>query len=232
MVIGDKQDGRKQVVIYADGACEPNPGPGGYGVVLLYGTVRKEFAGGFRLTTNNRMEIYAAIRGLELLKEPCNVTLHSDSRYLVDAMMKGWVAAWKKKNWWRTNKARAANVDLWERLSALCDTHRVEFVWVKGHAGNPENERCDQISYAALRRTDLAIDHGYESRPAHDEPPPKITAEGQLCRNCSTPVIKQKPRKKGKKGYYFEYYFLCPACRTTYMVEEAKRSVDEGQALF
>src|SRR5258708_39716083 len=121
-----------QVEIYTDGACEPNPGPGGYGCVLLHPKKRAEASGGFRLTTNNRMEIYAAIKGLELLKKPCKVTLFSDSQYLVNAMMAGWVTAWKKKDWWRTNQERAVNVDLWQKLLALCEMHQVNFVWVRG----------------------------------------------------------------------------------------------------
>ena len=153
------------VEIYTDGGCEPNPGPGGYGGVLVHPKKRAEASGGFRLTTNNRMEILAAIKDLELLKQPCKVTLYSDSQYLVSAMMEGWAASWKKKDWWRTNKERAANVDLWERLLALCETHQVEFRWVKGHAGNPENERCDQLSMASLRQANLPADEGYENKP-------------------------------------------------------------------
>src|SRR5213595_978974 len=130
-----------QVEIYTDGACEPNPGRGGYGVVLLHPKKRAELSGGFRLTTNNRMEIYAAIKGLELLKKPCKVTVYSDSQYVVNAMMSGWVAAWKQRDWWRTNKERAVNVDLWQKLLELCQIHQAEFVWVRGHAGNKENER-------------------------------------------------------------------------------------------
>src|SRR6266581_4826516 len=111
------------VEIYTDGGCEPNPGPGGYGVVLLHPRKRLPVSGGFRLTTNNRMEIYAAIKGLELLKQPCQVTLYSDSQYLVNAMMKGWARRWKKKGWWRTPTERAVNADLWEKLLALCEKH-------------------------------------------------------------------------------------------------------------
>ena len=162
---------KKQVVIYTDGACEPNPGPGGYGIVLRHGRVRKEMSGGFRLTTNNRMEIYAAIKGLELLDEPCSVTLYSDSRYLVDAMMLGWVTRWKKKNWKRNSKERALNIDLWENLLPLCEKHEVDFVWVKGHAGNAENERCDKLSYAALKKANLPIDEGYEGKSVEWETP-------------------------------------------------------------
>src|SRR5437667_10292904 len=141
---------KPRVEIYTDGACEGNPGPGGYGVVLLHPRKRAEASGGFRLTTNNRMEICAAIKGLELLKQPCKVTVYSDSQYLVDAIMKGWAAKWKKNDWWLNNTERAKNIDLWEKLLLLCETHQVEFRWVKGHAGNKENECCDRLSCAAL----------------------------------------------------------------------------------
>ena len=223
---------RPQVEIYTDGACEPNPGPGGYGMVLLHPKKRAEASGGFRLTTNNRMEIYAALKALELLKQPCKVTLYSDSQYLVKAMMAGWAATWRKKNWWRTNKERAANSDLWERLLALCETHQVEFVWVKGHAGNRENERCDQLSCAALRQPGLPADEGYENKPESEGERPKLTQEGQPCWKCSTPVIKQKSHKKRNRDYYFEYYLSCPKCRATYEVEEAKRFVEQPPTLF
>ncbi len=153
---------QKQVLIYTDGACMPNPGPGGYGIVWIYGSVRKEASGGFRLTTNNRMELLAAILGLEALKEPCQVRLHSDSQYLVRAINEGWAKRWKKKGWHRSGSTKALNPDLWEKLLALCEKHQVEFVWVKGHAGNPENERCDQLSYAALTAPDLPEDEGYK----------------------------------------------------------------------
>ncbi len=156
-------DDKKHVVIHTDGGCKPNPGPGGYGVTLQYDAVRKEATGGFRLTTNNRMEIFAAIKGLELLQEPCRVTIYSDSQYVVNAMMRGWVTRWKKKNWWRTDTERAVNIDLWERLLVLRERHQVEFIWVRGHAGNPENERCDALSYAAQRQPNLPADEGYES---------------------------------------------------------------------
>ena len=220
------------VEIYTDGACEPNPGAGGYGVVLLHPKKRWEESGGFRLTTNNRMEIYAAIKGLELLKQPCKVTLYTDSRYLVDTMMLGWAKTWKRKDWWSTNTERAVNVDLWERLLPLCETHQVEFVWVKGHAGNKENERCDELSCAALRQPNLQVDEGYENKPETEGRRPGLTQEGQPCRKCSTPVIKQTPRKKPKRDYYFEYFLLCPKCQTTYTVEEAKRFVEQPPALF
>jgi ribonuclease HI len=159
----------KQVEMYTDGGCDPNPGPGGYGVVLLSGGRRKELSGGFRLTTNNRMEIFAAIRGLETLGEPCRVTLYSDSEYLVNAMTLGWAQRWKANKWKRNKREKALNVDLWDRLLAQCERHHVEFIWVKGHAGLRENERCDQLSMAALRQKDLPIDEGYEISLIQDQ---------------------------------------------------------------
>lgn len=154
------------VKIYTDGGCDPNPGPGGYGVVLLHPEKKVELSGGFRRTTNNRMEIFAAIRALERLKRPCRVTLYSDSQYLVRAMMDGWVKNWRRKGWWRRKTVRPENVDLWQRLAALCETHRVEFRWLRGHAGHRENERCDQLAVTALRQPNLPLDAGYENRRA------------------------------------------------------------------
>jgi ribonuclease HI len=222
-------DELKQVTIYTDGACDPNPGgPGGYGVVLKYGDKRKELSGGFQSTTNNRMEVYAAIVGLEALKAPCKITLYSDSKYLVDAMTQGWVRRWKQNDWWRNREEKAVNVDLWERLLSLCDIHQIEFVWVKGHAGDHENERCDKLSLEALKREDLLLDEGYEQRPESGGKT-AITYEGQPCRKCATPVIKRIPRKKPKQSqlYYFEYYLYCPKCHTMYMVEAAKRFFED-----
>lgn len=151
----------KQVTLYTDGGCINNPGPGGYGVVLIYDSHRKELSGGFRRTTNNRMEIFAAIAGLEALREPCRVTLLSDSQYLVYAIQKGWARNWKANGWRRSNKERAINPDLWDRLLNLCEIHHVQFQWLRGHAGHPENERCDELAKAAARRLDLPVDPGY-----------------------------------------------------------------------
>lgn len=151
----------KTVSIYTDGACSGNPGPGGYGVVLLYGDKRKELSCGFRLTTNNRMEVLAAVKGLEALKEPCKVNLYSDSKYLVDAIEKGWVAKWKKNNWMRNKSDRAVNVDLWERLLEQLEKHEVTFIWVKGHASNAENNRCDKLATSIIRSGVLEDDPGY-----------------------------------------------------------------------
>lgn len=222
-----KETQLKDVTIYTDGGCEPNPGPGGYGVILISGSARKELSGGFCLTTNNRMEIFAAIAGLEALKFPCKVRLYSDSRYLVDAVTKGWALKWKANGWRRNKKEKALNIDLWERLLALCEQHQVQFEWVKGHAGFAPNERCDELAMAALKKPNLPVDEGYEQRP-DDNSAGKITQEGQACRKCSAPVVKRVPRRKQKPGqtYYYEYYLSCPSCGTMYMVEEAKRYIE------
>lgn len=153
-----------EVTIHTDGACLGNPGPGGYGVILDHQGRRKELSGGHSLTTNNRMELLAAIVGLEALKRPCGATLYSDSRYLVDAVEKGWAARWRKNGWMRNKREAAVNPDLWERLLKLLEQHDVEFRWVRGHSGNPDNERCDQLATEAARSSDLPADPGYPPR--------------------------------------------------------------------
>lgn len=139
----------KQVNIYSDGACSGNPGPGGYGTIIEYNGVTKELSEGFPDTTNNRMELLGAIVGLEALKVPCEVTLYSDSRYLCEAVNQRWVYGWKARGWKKADKKPALNVDLWQRLLPLLETHKVTFVWIKGHAGHPMNERCDTLAVAA-----------------------------------------------------------------------------------
>lgn len=151
------------VTIYTDGACLGNPGPGGFGAVLLYGPHRREVSGGFQSTTNNRMEMMAAIAALEALKEPCQVTLYSDSQYLVNAMSQGWAQRWRANGWKRNKRERAINPDLWDRLLDLCGYHTVEFLWVRGHAGTRENERCDRLAVAAAQQPGLPVDEGYRA---------------------------------------------------------------------
>ncbi len=150
-----------KVIVYTDGAAEPNPGPGGYGVVLMSGSHRKELSGGFAKTTNNRMELMAVIVGLESLTRPCRVVVFSDSKYVVDSVTRGSVHRWQKKNWFRNSKERAKNVDLWKRFLEVYKTHEVEFRWVKGHAGVVENERCDELAVAAAQQYDSPPDAGY-----------------------------------------------------------------------
>ncbi len=142
------EDTRKQVQIFTDGACSGNPGRGGWGAVLRYGSTEKEMSGGEEETTNNRMELTAVIEALSALREPCRVTLTSDSRYVTDAVTKGWLYGWQKKGWKKADGKPALNVDLWQRLLPLLSRHEVTFVWVKGHAGHPENERCDRLAVA------------------------------------------------------------------------------------
>lgn len=224
----------KEIIIYTDGGAEPNPGPGGYGVVIIDEIGPRELLGGFKLTTNNRMELMAAIVALGSIKQPHKIKLYSDSKYLVDAMVQGWAKRWQKAGWIRNVKDSVSNVDLWERLLALCTKHQVEFIWVKGHAGDINNERCAQLSLQFRENPSLPKDDGYQpSVKTPGQPTPahktlgqtKITREGQPCRKCSTPVVRKVPVRKlrSDQPYYFEYYFYCPGCHAMYMVEAAKR---------
>ena len=138
----------KHVYIYTDGACRGNPGPGGWGAILVYNGHEKELSGGHPETTNNRMELTAVITALSALKEPCEVTLTSDSKYVVDGITKGWARSWKRNGWVKSDKKPALNPELWDALLGLLDVHQVDFVWVKGHAGHPYNERCDRLAVA------------------------------------------------------------------------------------
>ena len=155
----------KEVTIYTDGACSGNPGRGGYGVILSYNGTEKELSGGYRKTTNNRMELLGVITGLSALKEPCRVTLYSDSRYVVDAIEKGWAVSWRQ-NGWKRKSGKAQNPDLWEKLLALLEKHTVTFVWVKGHAENEKNNRCDTLATTAAAGEDLLPDTEYEAEAA------------------------------------------------------------------
>lgn len=139
----------KEVTIYTDGACSKNPGPGGWGAIIRYNSAEKELSGGEKDSTNNRMELTAVIMALSALKEPCAVTLVTDSQYVVNGCEKGWAKGWKKKGWKKADGSPALNVDLWEKLLALLDEHHVKFIWVRGHHGHPENERCDALAVAA-----------------------------------------------------------------------------------
>ena len=155
----------QDITIYTDGAASGNPGPGGYGVVLMAGPHRKELSEGFRLTTNNRMELLAVIIGLNALRFPgSNVTIYSDSKYVVDAVEKGWVFGWEKKRF-KDKK----NPDLWQQFLVLYRKHNVKFVWIKGHANRPENERCDQLAVAAYKAPNLQIDEYYEAEGRSNE---------------------------------------------------------------
>ena len=145
-----ENNNNNQVAIYTDGACSGNPGPGGYGVILVSGNYRKELSENFVLTTNNRMEIFAAIAGLQALKKKCKVVIYSDSKYLVNSMELGWVKRWEVNGWKRGRAKTVPNSDLWKILLSLCKEHEVKFNWIKGHSGHPENERCDELARKAI----------------------------------------------------------------------------------
>ena len=142
----------KQVELYTDGACSGNPGKGGYGIVLCYGPHRLELSGGYRLTTNNRMELMALIAALEQLKEPCEIDLCSDSQYVINGLQKGWAKGWRARGWKKADKSPALNSDLWARLLDLSEAHTIHYNWIKGHAGHPENERCDRLAVEQSKR--------------------------------------------------------------------------------
>ena len=142
----------KTVTIYTDGACSGNPGPGGWGAILMYGPHKKELSGGEAQTTNNRMELTGVITALEALKEPCTVEMYSDSKYVIDALEKGWAKGWRARGWVKGDKKPALNPDLWARLLELCEYHTVNLHWVKGHASNPYNNRCDELAVAESRK--------------------------------------------------------------------------------
>ncbi|MBO2675061.1 ribonuclease HI [Shewanella algae] len=152
----------KQIQIYTDGSCLGNPGPGGYGVVMRYKQHTKELSGGFALTTNNRMELLAPIIALESLKEPCKIVLTSDSQYMRQGITQ-WIHGWKKKGWVTSNKTPVKNVDLWQRLDKATQQHQIDWRWVKGHAGHPENERCDTLAREAAEAKPATVDQGYQA---------------------------------------------------------------------
>ena len=155
-----------EITIYTDGSSRGNPGPGGFGTLLICGAKRKEVSAGYLRTTNNRMELLAAIAGLEVLRRPSVVTLHSDSKYLIDAINKGWLQGWKRRGWIKSDRQPVKNVDLWQRLDAAAATHEVTWKWVRGHAGNPNNERCDVLATSAADSNNLRPDRGFEQQEA------------------------------------------------------------------
>lgn len=242
------------ITIYTDGASSGNPGPGGYAAVIVADRRRREIAGGFRQTTNNRMELFAAIAGLEALQGGQIVRLVSDSQYLVESINQGWVRTWKSKGWRKTKKEKVPNADLWQRLLGQLERHTVTFEWMEGHAGHPLNERANWLAQRALLAPDLPVDEGYERASAAvgqtqaglfdapvgeeglgvepGEAPQgvnnrKLSTAGQACRKCGTPVEKRVPVRKVKPGqsYYYEYYLQCPECGTIYLVDKAKRGI-------
>jgi ribonuclease HI len=148
----------KKITLFTDGACSGNPGPGGWGAILQYEKAAKEISGGLAQTTNNRMELRAVIEGLSSLKESCEVEVVTDSRYVADGINKGWAKSWRARGWIKADKKKAQNIDLWEKLLALCETHKVRFTWVRGHNEHPQNERCDELAVAASQMPGLPVD--------------------------------------------------------------------------
>ncbi len=235
------------IELYSDGGAEPNPGKGGFGVILSYKGKRKEFFKGYKLTTNNRMELIGVIFGLEQLKTKSNVQVFTDSRYVIDGITKGWARKWKENNWKRNKNTTAINSDLWDRLLNAISQHTVEFNWVKGHSGHNENERYDTLANFGINSNELLDDFGYEAKEEDEKDKTqtktnndyqkkiKIEKEGDNCRKCGEPVIKKIPKKKKRKqnqSYYFEYYLFCPSCRAMYMTEDGKREIINENKLF
>jgi len=223
------------VTIYTDGAAEPNPGPGGYGIVLESGQHRKELSGGFRLTTNNRMELMGVIVALEALSKPCRVNLYSDSKYVVDSVKRGSLERWERNHWRRGPGQPVKNVDLWKRYLEASARHSVRFHWVKGHAGVAGNERCDELAVEAAQGFDLADDTGYLSDPSssglgkapghhnaghtnavrtkpvhtnkeHTSGEFEEPKQGGACRKCSESLIKKPTKSKARKPGQTYYY--------------------------
>lgn len=235
-----------QVELYSDGGADPNPGVGGYGVILSYKGHRKEFSAGYKLSTNNRMELTGVITGLSKLTRRSNVTVYTDSQYIVNGIEKGWAKKWKANNWMRNKNEKAVNADLWAILLDEIAKHVVKFIWVKGHNGHPENERCDELATAAMSLPNLLDDEGFEGeasapkpkkikekkeKPLLLNPNMKVEQSGDPCKKCGTIVVKKKTKKKAPKpgqSYYFDYYLFCPECKTIYMVEAAKRQIARG----
>jgi ribonuclease HI len=235
------------IELFSDGGAEPNPGKGGFGVILSYKGKKKEFFKGYKLTTNNRMELMGVIFGLEQLKTKSNVQIFTDSKYVIDGITKGWAKKWKENNWKRKKDIKVINSDLWDRLLNAISKHSVEFNWIKGHSGHTENERCDTLANDGINSNDLIDDLGYEPKDVDERKKTqtktnynyqkkiKIEKEGDNCRKCGEPVIKKTPKKKKIKqnqSYYFEYYLFCPSCRTMYMTEDGKREVVNESRLF
>tara|TARA_R110002033_G_scaffold171040_2_gene215394 strand:+ start:2510 stop:3247 length:738 start_codon:yes stop_codon:yes gene_type:complete len=235
------------IELFSDGGAEPNPGKGGFGVILSYKGKQKEFFKGYELTTNNRMELMGVIFGLEQLKTKSNVQVFTDSKYVINGITKGWAEKWKKNGWKRKKNVPAINSDLWDRLLNAISEHNVEFNWVKGHSGHIENERCDTLANNGINSHELIEDVGYEPKEVDNEQSSstnttftkkskvKIENVGDECRKCGEPVIKKSPKKKkikANQSYYFEYYLFCPSCKTMYMTEDGKREIINENKLF
>lgn len=232
-----------EVNIYSDGGANPNPGPGGYGVIMEYKGIKKNFSAGYKRTTNNRMELMGAITGFSKLKTRSKVTLNTDSQYTINGLEKGWAKKWRDNNWMRTSSQKATNHDLWEILLELSEKHEVSFNWIKGHNGHVENEFCDEMATLAMQGKDLLVDEGFREsaeKPKTKKAPSKgqtsllgeFEAAGVDCKKCGHPLVVKKPKHTKKtleKAYFYAYYHHCTSCKTNYMLEEAKRDISELQ---
>ncbi len=235
----DRKDILPEVEIYSDGWSKPNPGRWGYWVILHYKWIKKEFSQWYKLTTNNRMELTWVITWLQKLLTRARVKIYTDSQYTINWIEKWWAKRWKKNNWYRNKSEKAINHDLWDILLDLVEKHNVKFYWVKGHNWHIENERCDELATLSMKKDNLLDDINYVNSTKDTEvltsnnvvinkiidKKIKITKPWDLCKKCNTPVGKKQPKhtKKPKPwSYYYEYYLLCPSCKTMYFLDEAK----------
>ena len=239
-----------KVKIYSDWWSVPNPWKWWYGVIMEYKWIKKEFSQGYKLTTNNRMELSWVIAGLSKLKTKSQVTIYTDSQYTINGIEKWWAEKWKKNNWYRTKSEKAVNYDLWEILLDSISKHEVRFEWVKWHNWHEENERCDELATLAMDMEPIIIDEWYIPKEVDqqslDFSPEdkhkaeiiralwkwdksiKVEKEWDKCRKCWTEVIQKTPKHTKKtllKEFYYEYYFSCPYCKTNYMTKDAKRDI-------
>ena len=239
-----------EVELYSDWWANPNPGVWGYWIILCYKWVKKEFMQGYKLTTNNRMEMTWVITWLSKLKTKSKVMIFTDSQYTINWIQKWWAKKWKSNNWYRTKNDKAVNYDLWEILLDLVEKHEVNFTWVKWHNWHIENERCDELATLAMDMDILLDDKNFIPNELKDnqitiptqdtkkleiiktlwkwDPSIKVEKENDPCKKCWTPVIKKKPKHTKKtltKSYYYEYFFSCPYCKTNYMTNDAKRDI-------
>lgn len=224
-----------EVNIFSDWWANPNPGPGAYGVIMEYRGVKKEFSGGYTKTTNNRMELRGVITGLTNLKTRSKVTIFTDSQYTINGIEKWWAKKWKANNWMRTASQKATNHDLWSLLLDALEKHDASFYWVKGHNGHIENERCDVLATLAMKKRNLVADSWFIETPEKKQisiwvvlDDPSAEKTGTNCKKCDHALIKKLPKHTKKtllKEYYYEYYHHCPACKTNYMLQEAKRDI-------
>ncbi len=237
-----------EVDIFSDGWANPNPWKWAYWVILSYKWIKKEFSAGYKLTTNNRMELTWAITWLEKLTKKSKVNLYTDSQYTINGIELGWAKKWRENNWYRTKTEKAVNFDLWEKLLELVSYHDVKFHWVKWHNGHLENERCDELATLTMNMDNLLDDINYipsveelqkmtnsflQKNNSLDKKSIdknlKVLKSWDICRKCWTSVEKKIPKHTSKtktQNYYYEYYLSCPNCKTNYMVLSAKREIN------